>query len=94
MASNTGCTSEGELAMTFRMSAVAVCRSSASFVSLNRRAFSIAIRPDPRKSSKVDRLASNDPASRRVMPMVPIAIPLRSIGTTSMLRQPTVRRIP
>ena len=30
MASNTGCTSDGELAITFRMSAVAVCRSSAS----------------------------------------------------------------
>ena len=29
-ASNTGCTSDGELAITFRMSAVAVCRSSAS----------------------------------------------------------------
>ena len=28
-ASNTGCTSDGELAMTFRISAVAVCRSSA-----------------------------------------------------------------
>ena len=33
----------GELAMTFRVSAVAVCRSSASLVSLNSRAFSIAI---------------------------------------------------
>jgi hypothetical protein len=32
IASNTGCTSEGELAMTLRISAVAVCRSSASFV--------------------------------------------------------------
>ena len=42
-ASNTGCTSDGELAMTFRMSAVAVCRSSASLVSLNSRAFSMAI---------------------------------------------------
>ena len=42
-ASNTGCTSDGELAMTFRMSAVAVCRSSASCVSLNSRAFSMAI---------------------------------------------------
>ena len=31
MASNTGCTSDGELAITFRMSAVAVCRSSASW---------------------------------------------------------------
>ena len=43
MASNTGCTSDGELAITFRMSAVAVCRSSASCVSLNSRTFSIAI---------------------------------------------------
>ena len=30
IASNTGCTSDGELAITFRMSAVAVCLSSAS----------------------------------------------------------------
>jgi hypothetical protein len=43
IASKTGCTSEGELAMTLRISAVAVCRSSASLVSLNRRTFSIAI---------------------------------------------------
>ena len=43
MASNTGCTSLGELAMTFRISAVAVCRSSASRVSLNSRTFSIAM---------------------------------------------------
>ena len=43
IASNTGCTSVGELLMTLRISAVAVCRSSASLVSLNRRTFSIAI---------------------------------------------------
>ncbi len=43
IASNTGCTSDGELAITFRMSAVAVCRSSASLVSLNSRVFSMAI---------------------------------------------------
>ena len=43
IASNTGCTSEGELAITLRMSAVAVCRSSASCVSLNSRTFSIAM---------------------------------------------------
>ena len=43
IASNTGCTSDGELAITFRISAVAVCRSSASCVSLNSRAFSMAI---------------------------------------------------
>src|SRR6478752_10291552 len=34
MASNTGCTSDGELAMTFRISAVAACCSRASFRSL------------------------------------------------------------
>ena len=38
-----GRTSLGELAITFRMSAVAVCRSSASRVSLNSRTFSMAI---------------------------------------------------
>jgi hypothetical protein len=43
IASNTGCTSAGELAMTFRISAVPVWRSSVSCVSLNRRTFSIAI---------------------------------------------------
>src|SRR5206468_4264847 len=39
MASNTGCTSDGELAITFRMSAVAVWRSSAA----RRRLFSLAV---------------------------------------------------
>ena len=43
MASNTGCESVGEPPMTCSISAVAVCRSSASCVSLNRRTFSIAI---------------------------------------------------
>jgi hypothetical protein len=43
MASNTGCTSVGEPEITRRMSAVAVCCSSASFVSLNRRTFSMAM---------------------------------------------------
>ena len=50
IASNTGCTSVGELLMTFRISAVAVCCSSASVSSrfracnsLKSRAFSIAI---------------------------------------------------
>jgi len=42
-ASNTGCTSVGEPLMTLRISAVAVWRSSASRVSLNRRTLSIAI---------------------------------------------------
>ena len=42
-ASSTGCTSVGESLMTRRTSAVAVWRSSASLVSLNSRAFWIAI---------------------------------------------------
>ena len=41
--SNTGCASATELLMTCSTSAVAVCCSSASLVSLNRRAFWIAI---------------------------------------------------
>ena len=43
MASNTGCTSVGDSLITFRISAVAVCCSSASCVSLNSRTFSMAI---------------------------------------------------
>ena len=43
IASNTGWTSVGELAITLRISAVAVCRSSACCVSRKSRAFSIAI---------------------------------------------------
>ena len=43
MASNTGCTSVGELLMTRRMSALAVWWASASCVSLNSRTFWIAI---------------------------------------------------
>jgi len=42
-ASNTGCTSVGELEITLRISLVAVCRSRASFVSVNSRTFSIAM---------------------------------------------------
>src|SRR5215470_14419649 len=36
IASNTGCTSDGELAITFNISAVAACCSRASFNSLPR----------------------------------------------------------
>ena len=43
MASNTGWRFEGDDAITFSTSAVAVCRASASLVSLNRRAFSMAM---------------------------------------------------
>ena len=40
---NTGVTSAGEAAITLRISAVAVCRSSASLVALNRLTFLTAI---------------------------------------------------
>ena len=75
IASNTGCTSDGELAMTLRISAVAVCRSSASLVSLNRRTFSIAITA---WSAKVLQqrdllLASADRAARAITLIVPMA---------------------
>ena len=39
----TGVRSVGEVEMTRRISPVAVCRSSASFVSLNNLTFSIAM---------------------------------------------------
>ena len=54
MASNTGCTSDGEPAMTLRISAVAVWRSSAFRVSSNRRAFcsaTVAWRDRPTRNS-------------------------------------------
>ena len=49
MMSNTGWTSVGDSLITFSMSVVAVCRSSASLVSLNSRTFSIAITAWPAK---------------------------------------------
>ena len=89
MASNTGCTSAGELLMTFRISAVAVCRSSASLVSLNRRTFSIAITAWSAKVlSRSTWWSLNAPGSRRVTLIVPMAAPSRSIGTNSTLRNP------
>jgi hypothetical protein len=74
MASNTGCTSVGDLAMTRRISPVAVCRSNASFVSLNSRTFSMAMTA---WSAKVWRSAIssllNPPASRRATAIAPSA---------------------
>jgi hypothetical protein len=43
MMSNAGCTSVGDWLITLRISLVAFCCSSAAFVSVNRRTFSIAI---------------------------------------------------
>jgi hypothetical protein len=80
MASNTGCTSEGELAITFRMSAVAVCRSSASLVSLNSRAFWIAITAWSAKVCKsASSLSLNAPLSRET-PIAPMPRSFHIIG--------------
>ena len=95
MASNTGCTSVGELAITFRISAVAVCRSSASWVSLNSRTFSIAITA---WSAKV--CSSCDVAGRRTAGLGArdadhadrLAVRAAAARTT-MLRKPRARAI-
>ena len=73
--------------MTLRMSAVAVCRSSASFVSLNWRTFSMAITAWSAKvlsSSTCESL--NGIASSLATLMAPIAALPRSIGTDRMAR--------
>ena len=62
IASNTGCTSDGDAAMTFRISAVPVWRSSASRVSLNSRTLWIAITAWSTKArSSAISLALNSP---------------------------------
>ena len=77
IASNTGCTSVGELLMTFRISAVAVCRSSASLVSLNRRTFSIAITAWSAKVlSSAICLSLNGPAHCAADAIAPMALAL------------------
>ena len=64
--SNTGCTSARRLLITCSTSAVAVCRSSASLVSLNSRAFWIAITAWSAKvCSSAISLAANGPVRTR-----------------------------
>ena len=81
IASKTGCTSPGEEAMTLRISAVAVWRSSASLVSLSRRTFSIAITAWSAKVriSSIWR-AGVWPASGQPTRIAPTATPSLSIG--------------
>jgi hypothetical protein len=87
--SKTGWTSVGELAMTFRISAVAVCRSSASFVSLKSRTFSIAITAWSAKvlTSSIC-LSLNGRTSVRRMLITPITLSSRINGTDRMVRKP------
>ena len=92
MTSKTGWTSVGDPAMTLRISAVAVCRSSASLVSLNRRTFSIAMTA---WSAKVDTspicLSVNGLTASDHTAITPMMLPSRSIGTPSMERNPPRR---
>ena len=86
--SKTGCTSFGDWLITRRISAVAVCCSKASFVSLNSRTFSIAITA---WSAKVCRSAicvsENGPGSGRPTTMAPKGVCSRSRGTATTLRK-------
>ena len=94
MASNTGCTSVGEPLMTCRISAVAVCCSSASFVSLNSRAFWIAITAWSAKvCSSASSLSVKAPAARAPTPTARRCLgpPTASARTPSM-RMPTSLR--
>ena len=92
IASNTGCTSDGELAITFKISAVAVCRSSASLVSLNSRTFSMAMTAWSAKvCNNSTSLAANAPASLRDTVITPIGLPLWSMGTDNAARNPRRR---
>ena len=92
MASNTGCTSDGELAITFRISAVAVRCSSASCVSLNSRTFSIAMAAWSAKvRSSAMCLSSKGCTSVRRTRIEPSARPSRSSGTASVVWWPCLR---
>ena len=75
--------------MTLSTSEVAVCRSSASLVSLNRRTFSIAITA---WSAKVLRSASwrgeIGPGSRKVKLIEPTGFPSRIMGAARRRRKP------
>jgi len=92
MASNTGCTSVGELEITRRISAVAVCCSSASFVSLNNRTFSMAI--TAWSANVVTRpicLSVKARTSLRQIKKVPMSMPSLSIGIPTIVRKPPIR---
>ena len=86
--SNTGCASSTDAAMTLSTSLVAVCCSSASCVSRNRRAFWIAIAAWPAKDStsaisrSVNR-AHGRCAKVRAMKNAPTARSCTSIGATT-----------
>ena len=96
IASMTGCTSVGELEITRRTSAVAVCWPSVSIraalrasSSLKSRTFSMAITA---WSAKVFRSATclsvKGATSVRRIVMTPMATPSRTSGTARLVRTP------
>ena len=90
--SNTGWVSATERLITCSTSAVAVCCSSASCVSLKRRAFSIAITAWSAKvCSRCTWSGSKLPGARRVTLIIPIVAPSRRSGQMTMLRNPRRR---
>ena len=82
MASNTGWVSVIDPLITRRISAVDVCCSSASFVSLKRRTFSIAITAWSAKVLSSSSWACEiGPGCCQPTPITPSILPSRSIGT-------------
>ncbi len=80
--SSTGCTSVGELLIARSTCAVAVWRSSACCVSVNRRTFSIAITAWSAKvRASAISLSPKSPVAARRMVRQPIALASRSKGT-------------
>jgi len=84
MVSNTGCTSVGDCEITCRIRAVAVCRSSASRVSLKSRAFWIAITAWSAKvRSRPISFSENPVGGWRTTYTVPMARPSQIIGANT-----------
>jgi hypothetical protein len=80
-------TSVGELEITRSTSLIAVCCSSDSFVSLNRRTFSMAITAWSAKVlSSATWESAKEPVLLRVTARAPIGSSSRIIGTTSTER--------
>ncbi len=84
MMSNTGCTSVGDSLITCSTSEVAVCRASASCVSLNRRAFWIAITAWSAKVCSSASSLSLKAPRERATPTTPMPRPSHSIGAKAI----------
>jgi hypothetical protein len=91
IASKTGATSPGELLMTCNTSAVAVCCSSASRVTVSSRAFSIAMTACAAKfCNSAICLSENGRTSRRYTVMSPSRTPSLRRGTVKVVRIPAI----